>query len=71
MYGGTGSPFGHRCSNQVYICRLNDDDGDMWEVTTTGQLPTPQYGQALVYCNGYLYVIGGTTGFEYTCDIHR
>lgn len=43
----------------------------MWEVTTTGQPPTPQYGQALIYSNGYLYAIGGTTGFEYTCDIHR
>lgn len=43
----------------------------MWEVTTTGQPPPPQYGQALVYSNGYLYAVGGTTGFEYTCDIHR
>lgn len=45
--------------------------GDMFEVKTDGQEPIPQYGQALVYHHGYLYTIGGTTGFAYTCDIHR
>lgn len=43
----------------------------MLEVKTDGQEPLPQYGQALVYHHGYLYTIGGTTGFAYTCDIHR
>lgn len=43
----------------------------MIEVKTTGQLPLPQYGQAIVYHNDYLYAIGGTTGYEYTSDIHR
>ncbi|XP_018320085.1 kelch domain-containing protein 10 homolog isoform X2 [Agrilus planipennis] len=71
VFGGTGSPFGYRCSNQLYICRLNDETGEMFEVTTTGQLPLPQYGQALLHHNNYLYTIGGTTGFSYTCDIHR
>ncbi|KAL1494764.1 hypothetical protein ABEB36_010310 [Hypothenemus hampei] len=71
VYGGTGSPFGTRCSNQLYICNINDDTNPMIEVKSTGQLPLPQYGQAIVYHNEYLYVIGGTTGFEYTCDIHR
>lgn len=27
--------------------------------------------QALVYHSSYLYTVGGTTGYEYTCDIHR
>lgn len=43
----------------------------MFEVQATGQHPTPQYGQALVYHNNFLYTIGGTTGFAYSCDIHR
>lgn len=43
----------------------------MCEVNTAGQQPLPQYGQALVYHNGFLYTIGGTTGYEYTCDVHR
>lgn len=43
----------------------------MREVTTEGNAPLAQYGQALVYHNDYLYTIGGTTGFTYTCDIHR
>lgn len=71
VYGGTGSPFGYRCSNKLFISRLNEDAGDMFEVKTDGQEPIPQYGQALVYHHGYLYTIGGTTGFAYTCDIHR
>ncbi|KAF5292018.1 hypothetical protein FQA39_LY14135 [Lamprigera yunnana] len=71
VYGGTGSPFGARSSNQLYYCALNNEEGRMVEVDTTGQHPLPQYGQALVYHNKYLYTIGGTTGFTYSCDIHR
>ncbi|XP_050308690.1 kelch domain-containing protein 10 homolog [Anthonomus grandis grandis] len=71
VYGGTGSPFGTRCSNQLYICNIKDDSIPMEEVRTSGQLPLPQYGQAVVYHNDYLFTIGGTTGFDYTCDIHR
>ncbi|XP_031351552.1 kelch domain-containing protein 10 homolog isoform X1 [Photinus pyralis] len=71
VYGGTGSPFGYRSSNQLYFCALNSDSGQMVEVNTTGQHPIPQYGQALVCHNNYLYTIGGTTGFTYSCDIHR
>lgn len=43
----------------------------MHEISTTGEHPLPQYGQALVCEGGYLYTIGGTTGYDYTCDIHR
>ncbi|KAJ8975863.1 hypothetical protein NQ317_015901, partial [Molorchus minor] len=66
-----GSPFGIRCSNQLYVCKVNDENGIMVEVNTTGQLPLPLYGQALIFHNDYLYTIGGTTGLSYTCDIHR
>ncbi|KMQ97665.1 kelch domain-containing protein 10-like protein [Lasius niger] len=73
IYGGTGVPFGETCSNQLYICNVND--GTMKIVPATGELPEPQYGQrdfrALVYHSSYLYTVGGTTGYEYTCDIHR
>ncbi|XP_066253291.1 kelch domain-containing protein 10 homolog [Euwallacea similis] len=71
VYGGTGSPFGTRCSNQLYVCNVNDESSPMVEVKTAGQLPLPQYGQAIIYHNDYLYAIGGTTGYDYTCDIHR
>lgn len=43
----------------------------MVEVKTTGDLPAPLYGQALIYHDQYLYTVGGTTGLSYTCDIHR
>lgn len=29
------------------------------------------YKQALICYGPYLYTVGGTTGYEYTCDIHR
>ncbi|XP_032680458.1 kelch domain-containing protein 10 homolog [Odontomachus brunneus] len=69
VYGGTGVPFGESCSNQFYIC--NVDDGAMKLVPASGELPEPQYGQALICYGPYLYTVGGTTGYEYTCDIHR
>ncbi|XP_011691613.1 PREDICTED: kelch domain-containing protein 10 homolog [Wasmannia auropunctata] len=69
VYGGTGVPFGESCSNQLYIC--NVDDGAIQVVPAIGELPLPQYGQALVCHGPYLYTVGGTTGYEYTCDIHR
>ncbi|KAJ8937001.1 hypothetical protein NQ314_012083, partial [Rhamnusium bicolor] len=71
VYGGTGSPFGIRCSNQLHVCKVNDENSLMVKVDTTGQLPLPLYGQALIFHNDYLYTIGGTTGLSYTCDIHR
>ncbi|EFN89737.1 kelch domain-containing protein 10 homolog [Harpegnathos saltator] len=69
VYGGTGVPFGESCSNQLYIC--NVEDGVMKPVLACGDLPEPQYGQALICYGCYLYTVGGTTGYEYTCDIHR
>lgn len=38
---------------------------------TSGDSPVPQYGQAVTLHDDYLYVVGGTTGFEYSCDVYR
>lgn len=37
----------------------------------SGDLPTAQYGPGIVIHNDYLYTIGGTTGFDYSCDVFR
>lgn len=72
VFGGTGIPFGANCSKDLYICNLkNQNQLEFTLVQTTGDCPPPQYGQAIVLLNQYLYTVGGTTGFEYTCDIHR
>lgn len=71
VYGGTGSPFGYRSSNQLYLCKVNDKSGTMTEIKTTGLKPLPMYGQALIFHNDSLYSIGGTSGLSYNCDIHR
>lgn len=71
VFGGTGVSFGESTSNKLTRCDLRTL---VWEeVDTTGEPPDPQYGQALVLDEKkkYLYVIGGTTGFEFTMDIHR
>ncbi|XP_015512966.1 kelch domain-containing protein 10 homolog isoform X1 [Neodiprion virginianus] len=69
IYGGTGVPFGYNCSNHLYICDVKN--GKMQMVPARGHFPLAQYGQALVCHGSYLYTVGGTTGYNYTCDIHR
>ncbi|XP_066285163.1 kelch domain-containing protein 10-like [Branchiostoma lanceolatum] len=69
VFGGTGVPFGDTNSNRISVCNLERKE---WcEVSTSGELPQAIYGQAMVTCNGFLYVFGGTTGFEYNSDLHR
>ncbi|CAB0029666.1 unnamed protein product [Trichogramma brassicae] len=68
-HGGTGVPFGEHCNNNIYVCNINT--GVMHSIPATGQQPDPQYGQAIVFHGQYLYTIGGTTGLDYTCDVHR
>ncbi|XP_034950263.1 kelch domain-containing protein 10 homolog [Chelonus insularis] len=69
IHGGTAAPFGESCNNQLYVCDL--DTGNVELLNVRGTLPDPHYGQALVCHGPYLYTVGGTTGFEYSCDIHR
>lgn len=71
VFGGTGFPFGVNCSNRVYVCQPEKKPKEMTEVEVKGDLPPAQYGQAIVYHDGHLYTIGGTEGFDYTCDIYR
>jgi hypothetical protein len=70
IYGGTGYPFGTISSNQLHICNLREDY-KMQLVDVKGSSPPKQYGQALVLDGPYLYTVGGTTGFDYTADVHR
>lgn len=72
VYGGTGVPFGTNCSNQLYVCNLKEDvQIKMQAIEANGNRPPKQYGQALVLDGSYLYTVGGTTGYEYSSDIHR
>lgn len=40
-------------------------------LVTRGDKPEELYGQAILLREHYLYVIGGTSGHVFTCDIHR
>lgn len=46
-------------------------DREIRLLETTGDKPEPLYGQAILLRDNYLYVIGGTTGHDFLCDIYR
>ncbi|XP_064486479.1 kelch domain-containing protein 10-like [Ornithodoros turicata] len=69
VYGGTAVPFGERISNKLYACNLRTCRWTL--LPAEGDFPEEQYGQAMCLHNGALYVVGGTTGFEYSMDVHR
>ncbi|XP_037946224.1 kelch domain-containing protein 10 homolog [Teleopsis dalmanni] len=69
-HGGTGFPFGEYCSNDCYFYSTGQKS-IVTKLQVTGDLPLAQYGPAIVIHNDYLYTIGGTTGFDYSCDIYR
>lgn len=71
VYGGTGYPFGQKSSNKCSLLYPYARPKQISLIETSGDKPEPQYGQAIMLYDRYLYVIGGTTGYEYTCDIFR
>lgn len=76
IYGGTGYPFGQTSTNRIFSCNLKTLE---WSQLTPSNppncpdLPTEMYGQAIVAdaINDCLYVVGGTTGFTYSVDVHK
>ncbi|XP_030558605.1 kelch domain-containing protein 10 homolog [Drosophila novamexicana] len=70
-HGGTGYPFGESCSNDCYVYRTSDGNAGVERLKVSGDLPTAQYGPGIVIHKHYLYTIGGTTGFDYSCDVYR
>ncbi|XP_059226065.1 kelch domain-containing protein 10 homolog isoform X2 [Stomoxys calcitrans] len=69
-HGGTGYPFGETCSNDCYVYTTGENPQVML-LKVAGDLPVAQYGPGIVIHNDYLYTIGGTTGFDYSCDVFR
>lgn len=71
VFGGTGAPFGNKCSNDVIVWKTCVGDAKLQILDVSGTRPPGQYGQA-IFCNdGYFYSIGGTDGFAYNCDVYR
>ncbi|XP_055387527.1 kelch domain-containing protein 10 homolog [Condylostylus longicornis] len=68
-YGGTGYPFGQACSNNTHFFSIKKPFVKRLKVS--GDLPTPMYGPAIVVHDRWLYTIGGTTGYDYSCDVYR
>lgn len=53
------------------MCQPGKKPKEMTEVEVNGELPPAQYGQTILYHDGFLYTIGGTEGFSYNCDVYR
>lgn len=69
VFGGTGIPFGEAASNQLHVCHLPTLT---WSrISCSGDLPISIYGHTTSLCRNFLYVFGGTTGWEYNAEIHR
>lgn len=72
LFGGTGYPFGDKRSNKTYLMLPYSCPRKIKPLHTRGSdKPEPLYGQAIMIRDNYLYVIGGTTGHLFTCDIYR
>ncbi|XP_035204511.1 kelch domain-containing protein 10-like [Stegodyphus dumicola] len=68
VFGGTGVPFGESSSNSTHICNL--DTLEWSTLQTTGSPPLEQYGQAMAVHQNKMYVVGGTTGYDYSMSVH-
>lgn len=71
VYGGTGVPFHSEKSNVLYVCNLGEREPEFRKIVTTGKAPAELYGQAMFFRDNHVYVIGGTTGYDYFLDVHR
>ncbi|CAH1404654.1 unnamed protein product [Nezara viridula] len=71
VYGGTGVPFHSEKSNVLYVCNLGEQEPQFRKITTTGKVPAELYGQAMFFRDNHIYVVGGTTGYDYFLDVHR
>ncbi|OQV25786.1 Kelch domain-containing protein 10 [Hypsibius exemplaris] len=66
---GTGFPFGEKCSNQLHVYHI---PSAKWQtVTCGGDMPSPRYGQSMTLKDGSVFVMGGTTGFNYNMKVYR
>ncbi|KAM3963037.1 scruin like at the midline [Aphomia sociella] len=70
IFGGTGAPFGYRCSSDLIVWRTSSDE-KLKVLDVKGTIPPGQYGQSVLCHDGHFYTIGGTNGYAYNCDIYR
>ncbi|KAH3819904.1 kelch domain-containing protein 10-like [Dreissena polymorpha] len=69
--GGSGVPFGQSNSNALFDLNLDTLEWKCILPEDQDNAPRPKYGQAMVCVDGYLYVVGGTSGYMYDMDVNR
>ncbi len=65
--GGNGVDGGNTATNTAYYARINAD-GSVGSFSTTSTLNTAIKGAGVTVVNGYIYLIGGSTGTVGTTD---
>lgn len=74
VYGGTGVPFGHNSSNKLHVLDMKTNTWRLLSMATVVDnapaiMPPEQYGHSFVRHKNKLYVIGGTSGFDYNMQV--
>ncbi|CAF1482690.1 unnamed protein product [Adineta steineri] len=69
VFGGTGYPFGHNVSRDLYMLDLKLR---RWkQCTLLDQKPEPVYGASMIIKGDYLYVLCGTNAWRYNSDVYE
>ncbi|XP_045166650.2 kelch domain-containing protein 10-like [Mercenaria mercenaria] len=75
-FGGTGVPFGNANTNCVYDLDLDTLE---WKIllkpktedAENRNIPRAKYGHSMTQVGSCIYIVGGTCGYVYDCDVHK
>ncbi|KAI0980353.1 hypothetical protein GJ496_001089 [Pomphorhynchus laevis] len=69
VYGGTGYPFAHSVSNDLYACDLSTYE---WKkLKLTGDRLPKAYGSSIAIVGNHLYILFGTNGFVFYSAVYQ
>ncbi|UJR27391.1 hypothetical protein I4U23_008681 [Adineta vaga] len=68
VFGGTGLPFGHHLSNDLYVLDLKRRHWKRYH--THDQQPQQVYGASMILNDDHLYILCGTNSMLYNSDIY-
>lgn len=68
VFGGTGYPFGHNVSNELYILDLRRRHWRRCQLLN--QQPERVYGASMIMKNEHLYILCGTNSMRYHTDVY-
>ncbi|CAF0810157.1 unnamed protein product [Adineta steineri] len=67
VFGGTGFPFGHHVSNDLFVLDLKRRHWKRFRIHD--QQPQPVYGASMLLNDDHLYILCGTNSWIYNSDV--